>query len=1245
MEPLLELSTIISPQVWFLHEHYPNKDSLSAILNEDWSIPILDEAALDWSRVQILLDFAGQTEETNWNEEDPFPGIELKSETSITSETWRDVLLRKWRKRRERLDRLAEVRFKAATRAVEVLKQRVEAIKKARLDQAIQFSNVEENWGTPIGSQRRNNLHKVSTPDDLVRRVARWLFVAPLDVRHSLAQSFLNGKSFEMQDEIDRRASEIIGTSKFRIFGSKPAIETSSEAWNEKSANDKMLEVLDRSKLREWCWNLDVPVPFSMVLSDELDEISSLRASRFQVNRQNKDASGEQVGDNSIPPDDAAFSACLCGLALSGGGIRSATFGLGLLQGMADHNILPYIDVLSTVSGGGYIGSWLVSWIKRRGSVESVQQSLQGSASSLNSVLPAPSPSKAVRYNSDPLAEEVRPVRLLREYARYLAPQAGLYSVDSWTIGTTWIRNTLLNFMVLLPLFLVILLIPRVVLTLFVNLRVWTSLTSQLGGGIDYWNSTFFKALTGGIPLLFACWYIGSKNLSTFGPYDPRVFSSGVSRGENDARIFACIVTSIFVAAFWELTVIWHSLWYGHDRTAAAIGFSTVVALGLGILIRYTKQWKDTSARRSLQYLIIVGTICICIGLAALLLYIFHRLLEILLNNTARGEYLVVSAGLSMMVWIIGVIVVAFVGLSGKQLSDEQREWWSRLGACLGIATIGWLILCSICFFVPLWLTNLTLTLAAIGAGSWVAITVAGLKLAFSSKTNIDEGQAAPGVVTRAILAIAPAVFVVGILSVLASLIFFALPWVASFVNSKESAFLGIADRQIVVPLSISDISNHYWLMLAPDSVTPAILMLVSAITCFYLAWRIDINEFSMHHFYKNRLVRAYLGASRSRSHRFPNAFTGFDLEDDIRLARLQSRDTTQTRDMARDCKVGYSGPFPILNTALNITKGEDLGLQERRAESFAFTPLRSGFDFSRRQTARKKTSVSEYGFKRTDQFGEPLNKGCLLGTAMAISGAAVSSSAGFHTSPSLSFLLTIFGARLGWWAGNPRKVSWNRSSPELGLLYLVNELTANISTHEDFILLSDGGHFENMGLYELIRRKCRFIILSDAEEDEKFKLEGIGGAVRKCRDDFGVAIDLDLDALRPIGDPANSQLHYSLGEVIYPGESTSGLLVYIKASLTGDESVDIVEFRKRHPEYPHTSTSNQFFDESHFESYRALGQHIASSVFTYHMPPLPLPPNGNPCDAVSQLFRHVEEHWKEQMKIVRSKRSMLAPL
>src|SRR5947209_1771584 len=123
-------------------------------------------------------------------------------------------------------------------------------------------------------------------------------------------------------------------------------------------------------------------------------------------------------------PYQRALDRKLVGLCVSGGGIRSATFALGVLQQLAERGLLSRLDYLSTVSGGGYIGSWLIAWIQRanRAVVE-----------------------KNIQETENPLSEQSRPVRFLREYSQYLAPQAGALSADLWTLIAIFLRNLVLN--------------------------------------------------------------------------------------------------------------------------------------------------------------------------------------------------------------------------------------------------------------------------------------------------------------------------------------------------------------------------------------------------------------------------------------------------------------------------------------------------------------------------------------------------------------------------------------------------------------------------------------------------------------------------------------------------------------------------------------------------------------------------------------------------------------------------------
>ena len=133
-------------------------------------------------------------------------------------------------------------------------------------------------------------------------------------------------------------------------------------------------------------------------------------------------------------------------LCISGGGIRSATFGLGILQGLARCGLLEKFHYLSTVSGGGYIGSWLSAWIKND------PNGIRGVVDELK------------RRPDSTLEPEPQPVRHLREFSNYLAPRTGLTSVDSWTLIATFVRNMFLNWLVLISWLAAAMMIPRLYL-------------------------------------------------------------------------------------------------------------------------------------------------------------------------------------------------------------------------------------------------------------------------------------------------------------------------------------------------------------------------------------------------------------------------------------------------------------------------------------------------------------------------------------------------------------------------------------------------------------------------------------------------------------------------------------------------------------------------------------------------------------------------------------------------------------
>ena len=205
-----------------------------------------------------------------------------------------------------------------------------------------------------------------------------------------------------------------------------------------------------------------------------------------------------------------------------------------------------------------------------------------------------------------------------------------------------------------------------------------------------------------------------------------------------------------------------------------------------------------------------------------------------------------------------------------------------------------------------------------------------------------------------------------------------------------------------------------------------------------------------------------------------------------------------------------------------------------------------------------------------------------------------------YHQSPSLTALMTIFNARLGWWLQNPAKPNWCGDGPHFNVL-LYSELFGWTDDLHDYVHLSDGGHFENLGIYELVRRRCRYIVALEAPPDRGASTDNLANMIRLCRIDFGVRIELDTTPLEETGPGKLSHWHCAIGTIHYDdvdGGELPGILVYVRASLTGDEPPDVQEYAAKNRAFPSQSTLDQFFDETQFESYRALGYHVASQVF-----------------------------------------------
>jgi len=508
-----------------------------------------------------------------------------------------------------------------------------------------------------------------------------------------------------------------------------------------------------------------------------------------------------------------------------------------------------------------------------------------------------------------------------------------------------------------------------------------------------------------------------------------------------------------------------------------------------------------------------------------------------------------------------------FVGLSSYQLhSDDDREWLGRAAALALLAALGWLVGMYLIFvggdIAYKMITDPVEWLFLVGALVFTALLAAVL-----GRSHRTAAQAEP------VLGIKPK-SVHGLLTIVAIVC-------AGLLVVIASALLDLA----VLNHAITDRREH---SAGPDALRLLVALIVFLILGTNSSRFINVNRFSMHALYRNRLVRTFLGATRDP--REANPFTNFDEGDNPQMYSLwDGKSAVDSSTSARDWR-----PFHIVNIALNVTSSEKhLAWQERKAAPFVVTPLHSGSAIA--------------GFRDSKKYGGTIS----LGTAMAVSGAAASPNQGYNSSPPVAFLMALLNVRLGWWLGNPGRagnLTFGDDGPRTAARSLLAELMGLTREDQEYVYLSDGGHFENLGIYEMVRRRCRLIIVSDAGCDPAFAFEDLGNAVRKIEIDLGVPIRFEgLPNLLPRRldgrDIGPGHPYHAIGEIDYPaadGGGEKGVILYIKPGYHGTEiTAGIRSYAIAHRDFPHDTTANQWFGESQMESYRALGFEIADNLLS----------------------------------------------
>jgi hypothetical protein len=798
--------------------------------------------------------------------------------------------------------------------------------------------------------------------------------------------------------------------------------------------------------------------------------------------------------------------------------------------------MLPHLDYLSTVSGGGYIGTWLISWINRL-----AKKTEEVTARLSPGIVPDP---------DDPL---LRPIGFLRKFSNYLTPRTGLLSADTWVLGVVWLRNTLLNLLVLVPALLSILFLPRLLQVSAWAVEDWCTFPSHL-------PCIQFAILI--CVVSFLAINLNDQDGST------REFRGWFTR---PWWIRALIVLPMFPLAWSVALVFWK--WGPRDKFSPwQYGGIGALGTGLALLILFVGQYpknfkKNSSKPRWAPYWAVLAMISISLAFGGATLLTTLGLRSILSRWASHDPAAakVTVWGAPLVIVAIFLLIVFLMGLMGRNLGIPATIWLGRLKTYMVMYAVIWMSWVGLAIYgswivCVLWsMGKGYVKLPVFLAWFWTTLqTVMAGNDAKSSTPKPGDWKSMSGLY----LTVGPYVFIIGLMLALSYGEDKALDILSWNLGCKiPHPFMWAAIIGFTAPLGVA------WL----------------------LSLCIDVNQFSMNTFYRTRLARCYLGATNDK--RRPMPFTGYDPEDDNRPL---------SSFMNTGGKSDYDGPYPIYNATLNLVHGEELAWQERKGASFVFTPDLCGYEtpWDAAVDPHSFRNLQFVGYRDTSKYAYRPD-GMHLATPMSISGAAVSPNMGFYSAPATAFLMTLFNVRLGWWLGNPRhKKTWRSGGPTQGLAYLVKELLGLTNDRAGYVYVSDGGHFENLAIYELVRRRCRYIVACDAEEDETFGFHGLGNAIRKCREDFGVEIDINVDQIKPDPTTCRSKAHCAVGKVYYPDQPGWGYLVYIKASLVGDEPADVLEYRVKHPAFPHQSTADQWFTESQFESYRRLGLHIAKTVF-----------------------------------------------
>jgi hypothetical protein len=798
---------------------------------------------------------------------------------------------------------------------------------------------------------------------------------------------------------------------------------------------------------------------------------------------------------------------------------------------------------------------------------------------------------KAAFTGGDP---EPQPLRHLRSYTSFLAPSLGI-TLDTFTLGAIVMRNLFVNWTMLIPALFVVVGLTEWSGFLLLKANRW--LTYNFAR--DTPLGTFVAV---SITLLFL---IAAIAAAAALPSHYKIPLPRLIRRFSKSIFFGAVVV-----ASWLLTasgssknkmVHWSKFLpnfllnfisnhiSANIHVPALLATAPIALVGFGalsfsIFLAYRERITRRNAVSALRIndaraMVTIAAVVTSLVISSLIGLLQSRIFPFLLApgphhharllQLANGQRLYIVFALPTVITLLLLTTSLFCALLGIYEMEEDREWWVRSGGWFLAFNIIWMVAHGIAFY---------------GQAGWHTV-VAGI-------SGLVLGLAGSAVGYSGVTSAGPRPVKVAQLSGVGQFLekhHLVLPGV----GGVSLLLIGLGAVAAEESIRVSAVLPMYRM----SNLQSAFLMtLISAAFAVLINFAININLFSLHGMYRMRLMRAFLGASNV--FRRPDPFTNFD-----------PRDTPYETDLPSTPGV----PLHVINTTLNLVGTRNTAWHQRKAESFTFSPIHCG--------------CWRLGYVPSSIYGG--SRGVSVATAMSISGAAFNPNMGYQSSPLLALLMTFFNLRLGFWLPNPAppqltpstvaKASrskltlaergerfYSKPGPIFALQPLLEEALGLTDDTSRWIELTDGGHFENLGLYEMVMRRCKNIIVVDAGADPKCQFEDLGNAIRKIYIDLGVPIRFPKDLKMKPGMVAENsycavaEIDYGCVDPKIEGERAVplvGRLVYIKASVTGREPVDVLQYAMTHDAFPHEATSNQFFNESQFESYRHLGSYVVDCI------------------------------------------------